>query len=168
GSAIAPSIMVAVEDGSNNVVTTDTSSVTIAIKSGTGDSGATLSGLKTVAAVKGVATFSLLSIDIAASGYKLTASDSALTAANSTTFTISATTAAQVAFSVEPANAVAGATLADIKVQVQDKYGNLCTTNSSSVAVALKTSPDSATLSGTKTATASGGVATFSGLSLTA
>src|SRR5438552_17984840 len=64
GSSIAPSIRVAVEDGSNNVVTTDTTTVVMAIKSGTCDAGATLSGLKSVAAVNGIATSSLLSIDI--------------------------------------------------------------------------------------------------------
>ena len=61
-----------VEDANGNLVTTDTSSVTIAI--GTNPGSGTLGGTLTVAAVNGVATFSNLSINKAGTGYTLTAS----------------------------------------------------------------------------------------------
>src|SRR5689334_3256874 len=141
GSSIAPSIRVAVEDGSNNVVTTDTSTVVMAIKSGTGDVGATLGGLKSVAAVNGIATFSLLSIDIAASGYKLTATDGGLTAANSNSFAINPGAATKLVFNAQPADATAGATLDDITVDVEDANGNIVDSDGSNITLSIKTGP---------------------------
>src|SRR4029079_11999180 len=52
--------------------TAATSNVTLALKAGTGDPAATLSGTATVAAVAGIATFTGLSVDKASAGYKLT------------------------------------------------------------------------------------------------
>src|SRR4051812_34743750 len=164
GSAIAPSIQVAVEDGSNNVVTTDTSTVVIAIKSGTGDGGATLSGLKSVAAVKGIATFSLLSIDVADSTYKLHATDSSLTAADSSTFSITPGVATKLVFNDQPADAAAGATLADITVDVEDANGNIVDSDGSNITLSVKTGPGA--LDGQATAAADSGEATFDDLDL--
>src|SRR4051794_30264099 len=65
GVSVDPAITVAIEDGTNHVVTSSTASVTLAIKSGTGTTSAALSGTKTVAAVNGIATFTGLSIDLA-------------------------------------------------------------------------------------------------------
>ena len=75
-----------VQDAAGNTVTSDSSSVTLAI--GTNPGGGTLSGTTTVAAVNGVATFAGLSIDKSGTGYTLTASDGALTGATSNTFNI--------------------------------------------------------------------------------
>jgi len=86
GTPIVPAIQVAVVDASGNTVLTATNSVTVAI--GTNPPGGTLSGTTTVAAAHGVATFSTLSIDKAASGYTLTAAATGLTSANSDTFTV--------------------------------------------------------------------------------
>ena len=69
---------VSVEDANGNVVTSDGSSVTIAIGANPGSG--TLGGTLTVAAVNGVATFSDLSINKAGTGYTLTAADASLTA----------------------------------------------------------------------------------------
>lgn len=78
-------LRVAAQDSNGNIVTTDTSSVTIAIASGTG----TLSGTLTQPVVNGIATFSDLAI--AGSGaFTLTATDGALTAATTNTFTLTA------------------------------------------------------------------------------
>jgi hypothetical protein len=86
GTTMAPAVTVAVEDASGNTVTSDTSTVTLTLSSGTFASGsATIS----VAAVNGVATFSNLVIN-AAGTYTLTASDSTLTSATSSSFTVSA------------------------------------------------------------------------------
>ena len=73
GATLSPAVTVLVEDSLGNVVTSDTSSVTVAI--GNNPGGGTLSGTLTVAAVNGVATFSNLSINNPGSGYTLIASD---------------------------------------------------------------------------------------------
>ena len=74
-------MQVSVEDANGNVVTSDNSSVTVAI--GTNPGGGTLGGTLTVAAVNGVATFSNLSINKAGTGYTLTATDGSLSGATS-------------------------------------------------------------------------------------
>ena len=86
GAAISPAVQVSVEDANGNVVTSDNSSVTIAIGANPGNG--TLSGTLTVAAVNGVATFNGLSINKAGTGYTLTATDGSLTGATSSTFNI--------------------------------------------------------------------------------
>ena len=85
---------VAVEDQFGNVVTTDTSTVTLTVASGPGGfaSGSTTS----VSAVKGIATFSNLLLDTAGS-YTLGASDGALTKATSGKLNITPATAAKLA-----------------------------------------------------------------------
>ncbi len=75
-----------VEDALGNVVTTDTSTVTLTLSSGTFEGG---SSTATVAASGGVATFGGLKID-AAGSYTLSATDGSLTPAGaSNSFTIS-------------------------------------------------------------------------------
>ena len=86
GATISPAVTVKVEDSLGNVVTTDTSNVTVAI--GTNPGGGTLGGTTTVAAVSGTATFSTLSINKAGTGYTLTAADGTLTSATSRAFNI--------------------------------------------------------------------------------
>ena len=70
GHTVTPAVQVAVQDGSNNTLTTFGGSITLAIKSGPG----TLSGTTTQSAVNGVATFNDLSINKVATGDTLVAS----------------------------------------------------------------------------------------------
>ena len=139
--------------------------MTIAI--GTNPGSGTLSGTLTVSAVNGVATFSNLSINKAANGYVLSASASGLTSGVSGSFNISAAAASQLAFTVQPANAVAGAAISAVQVTVrgcQRQYGNPrrpIRSHSRSARI-----PGSGTLGGTVTVSASNGVATFSSLSI--
>jgi autotransporter-associated beta strand protein len=86
GATIAPSVEVAVEDADNNVVTTDSSLVTVTLDSNPG--GGTLSGTVTMMATSGVAAFSTLSLDKTGTGYTLTAADGSLAAATSSAFAI--------------------------------------------------------------------------------
>ena len=77
GANISPAITVTVEDANGNVVTTDnTTQITLAITSGTGTTGAVLSGTKTVTVAAGVATFSTININLVGTGYTLTATSS--------------------------------------------------------------------------------------------
>ena len=157
--ATMAAITVAVEDSSGNVVTTDTSTVALAL-TGPGP----LNGTVSVAAVSGVATFSTLSISAVGTGDTLGASDDTLTGATSNAFNILGAT--QLAFVAEPQNAVAGATLAPITVQVEDANGAIVPASTASVSIGLLNNPGGSTLSGTTPESAVAGVATFSNLSL--
>jgi hypothetical protein len=167
GASITPAVKVTALDGIGNVATSFTGNVTVAI--GVNPAGGTLSGTKTIAAVAGVATFSTLSIDMAGVGYTLAASASGVTGTTSNPFTIKAGTLTQLGFTVPPSAATAGATITPaVKVAGQDAFGNLVTTFTGSVQVVI--TPGSGTggaiLSGTTTASAVAGVATFSTLSI--
>jgi len=83
GNSINPAVTVDVEDVNNDIVSTDTSSVTLTVASGPG----TLGGNVTVAAVNGVATFSNLTLS-QIGNYTLQATDGSLTAATSSSFAV--------------------------------------------------------------------------------
>jgi alpha-tubulin suppressor-like RCC1 family protein len=75
---------------------------------------------------------------------------------------------AQLAFTVQPSTAVAGAQITPaVQVTAQDAQGNTVTTYTSKITVALATYPSGAKLGGTVTTNAKSGVATFSNLSIT-
>ena len=160
GVAITPSITVDVEDQFGNVVTSDSSSVTLSIDTGPGSIG----GTDTVAASSGVATFSNVKLDTAGS-YTLAAADGSLTTADSSSFTVSPAAASQVVFNQQPTNVTAGVAISpSITVDVEDQFGNVVTGDSSSVTLTINTGPGS--IGGTDTVAASSGVATFSDVKL--
>lgn len=171
-SQVLQPVRVAIQDASGNTVTSDTRSITIAITAATGTAGAVLGGTLTATAVAGVATFSTLTVDRAGTAYKLTGTTtvaSALTAATSNTFDIIAVgPAAKLAFTVQPPNTVAGASITpNVQVTVQDAGGATVTASTAAITLAIETNPGSATLGGTTlTVNATAGVATFSGISL--
>ena len=90
GSAWATQPVVKVQDAGGNTVTSNTSTVTLAISNNAGPGGV-LSGTKAKAAVAGVATFSGLSIDVYGTGYTLSATAGSLTSATSAPFNINST-----------------------------------------------------------------------------
>ena len=94
GVAISPAVTVKLEDAFNNVLTNDsTDRVTVSL--GTNPSAGTLSGTTTATVSAGVATFGNLSINLAGTGYTLSASSpAATTGATSSTFNIGANTTA--------------------------------------------------------------------------
>jgi hypothetical protein len=160
GATISPAVTVDVEDASGDVITTNTSSVTLAIATGPGSLGGTV----TVQAVNGVATFNSLTLDTAGS-YTLNATDGSLTHATSSAFTVSPAAATKLAFTQQPSFVTINTTITPaITVSVEDQFGNVITSNSSTVTIAKASGPG--TLSGTLTAAASNGVATFSNLSV--
>src|SRR5437667_174152 len=82
-------------------------------------------------------------------------------------FTMSPAAATQLAFTVQPASATVGRPITPaVQVTAQDAKGNTVTSFTGSVTVALGTNPGSATLSGTTTAAALNGTASFANLSL--
>ncbi len=166
GAAISPAMTVDVVDQFGNLVTTNTSTVTIAVATGpttTFDSTSTL----TAAASGGIATFSKVILDKAGS-YTLKFSHGALTAATSSSFTVSAAAASKLAITKQPSNVTAGAAISPaITVAIQDKYGNPETTNVSTVTVAVASGPSTTfDTSSTLSAAASGGIATLSNVIL--
>ncbi len=161
GASIAPAV--AIQDASGKV-TKATNAVTIAI--GTNPAGGTLSGTATVSAVNGVASFSDLTIDKAGSGYTLAASASGLSSATSSAFAVTPAAPVQLAFTVQPTDATAGAAIAEVEVGVEDAFGNVVTTATNAVTIAIGTNPAGGTLSGTATVNAVAGVAFLSDLSI--
>ena len=163
GTFFTPGVTVRIEDVNGNL-TTSTATVTVAI--GTNPGSGTLSGTATVAAAAGLATFNDLSINKVGTGYTLTATSGALSVDTSTAFNITVATANRLTFAVQPTSAVAGVVLSPaVTVRIEDAFGNLVTTSAATVSAAL-TTPGGATLSGTTTVTATGGVATFTSLSV--
>ncbi len=76
-------------------------------------------------------------------------------------------TASRVTFTVQPANAAAGAAIAPaVQVAAEDPFGTVVTTFTGPIAIALGTNPGAATLSGTLSVNAVAGVATFADLKL--
>jgi hypothetical protein len=152
-----------VEDANGNVVTTDGSTVTATVGTGTGP----LTGTVTAVASSGVATFSGLDAPtLAQTGLKLTFTDGTLTsAADTTSITVTAAAANKLVMKTEPSSSVAaGAAFGtEPAVYIEDQYNNVLTSDSSSTVTAT-VQTGTGPLTGTLTATASSGVATFGSL----
>src|SRR2546426_693857 len=164
GQQITPAVKVRALDAFGNVATGFTGAVAIAL--GSNPSGSTLSGTTPVAAVSGVATFSV-SLNKAGTGYTLTTSASGFTPVTSSAFDIPPGTATQFAFTQQPSATVAGATISPaVQVTAVDPGGNPVPTFTGSITVALGNNPGGSTLGGTTPVAAVNGVATFADLSL--
>ena len=168
GAPIAPAVTVKAEDALGNVDTTYANPVGLSIKATTGTAGAVLTGGTAVAAVAGVATYSVLSINLAGAGYVLTAGDGTLSV-DSSAFNIAAGAATQLVFTVQPTNATAGTAIAPaVTVKAEDALGNVSTTYARTIALTIKatTGTPGAVLTGVAAVFAVGGVATFGALSI--
>src|SRR5438046_3030174 len=162
---ISPAVKVRALDAFGNVAAGFTGAVGVALGSNPGS--ATLSGTTPVAAVSGVATFFDLSVDKAGTGYTLTASASGVPSVTSTAFDVTPGTATQLAFTVQPANTVAGAVISPaVQVRALDAAGNPVPGYSGNVAVTLGNNPGGSTLGGTTSVATVSGVASFSTLTL--
>ena len=116
----------------------------------------------------GVHTFTGLVLKTAGSR-TITATDTSSGSITGTaTVNVTPNVATHLAFVQSPTSAVTGTAISPaVTVAVEDAYGNIVTSDSTDqVTLALGTNPTGATLSGTTTATVSGGIATFSNLSL--
>jgi hypothetical protein len=157
-------LSVTAEDKYGNVVKSFTGSVTVALDNNPG--GATLGGTLTVTAASGVATFSGLTVDIAATGYTIDAKASGLSEAVSSAFNMVPAAASKLVVTTQPPTSVTAGADFGLVAKVEDKYGNVVTSYSGSVTVALGANPGDSTLGGTLTVTVVDGVATFSNLTL--
>jgi hypothetical protein len=122
GQTISPAVTVNVEDQYGNPVTSDSSTVTLTLSSGTYAGGsATVSTM----ASGGVATFTALTINTAGI-YTLKATDGSLTPANSGSFTVQSAAASTLSVAGFPTSTTAGVAH-NFTVTLRDPYGNLAT-----------------------------------------
>jgi predicted outer membrane repeat protein len=164
GSAMAPAVVVQLQDAFGNPLTAGSGTVAIAL--GANPGGSTLSGTLTQSLVNGSATFPNLALDKAGTGYTLVASRSGVPSITSNAFNVVAGAPAKLVFGQQPTNVAAGAPIAPaVTVRIVDAGGNP-TSSTASVTLALGTNPSGATLSGTLTIAAVNGTATFANLSL--
>ena len=166
GTIFSPTVKVRALDAFGNLATDFGGDVHMEL--GVSPSGQALQGTTTVAAVNGVASFLLLSVNAAAFGYTLVASAAGLPGATSVSFDVLIGPASHLDFQVRPKNEIAGTPIGDPYVQLrgEDAGGNLDTTFTGVVTVAIAANPGGGTLSGTMAAAAVGGLAKFSDLSI--
>jgi hypothetical protein len=162
GVAFAQQPVIQLRNEANNPVSREGVVVTANIKSG----GGTLGGTTTATTnANGVATFTNLFITGTAGDRLLEFTSPNLTSVTSTAVALSGP-ATQLAFVAQPQNAVIGESTGTITVEILDVSGNRVTNNTSSVTLSIANNAGSGTLSGTVTANAVNGLATFTGLSL--
>ncbi len=153
-----------VEDAYGNLETGFSGPVTLSLTGG--PSAVTLGGSLQATAIDGVAAFSGLTIDQAGTGYAVTVSASGSPSVTTPSFNVTPAQAAKLAIASQPAASVTAGSRSGLTVDVEDAYGNLETGYGGAVTVALAGKPSGASLGGTASAAASGGVATFSGLTI--
>ena len=151
------------EDVDGNTAISFGGNVTVSLAANPG--GSALGGLLTAAAANGVATFTGLSLNKAASGYLLSASSFSLTSTTSTAVSVSPGSATQLAFQTLPSSITAG-TGFNITAAAEDAYGNVVPSYSGGVMLSLASGPVGGTLGGTLTGTISSGLGAFSSLLL--
>ncbi len=168
GVAFTTQPVVTVEDAYGNTITSPSVSITLAI--GTNPSGGTLtvSGGNPISSTNGVATFSGVSIDKVGTGYTLTATGGSLTAATSSTFNITVSAEYHLVFTQIPSGGTASSNFTpQPQVTVEDTGGNIVTTYSGMVSIAITGNPSGTILSANNNPlTVVNGVAAFTGVSI--
>src|SRR3954468_4483593 len=150
-SSATKTLTVEIRDASDNLITSDNSTVvTFAKTSGSG----TVTGLGTATASGGIAQKSVTGAG--AGSVTVTASATGLTSASST-FSVTAGTASKLVYTSSTGSVASGATKT-LTVEIRDANDNLVGSDNSTVVTFAKTS-GSGTVTGLGTATASGGIA---------
>ncbi len=117
----------------------------------------------TETAVNGVATFPSLAIDTAGT-YVLQAANTGLTPGDSTAITIAPNTPTQLIWVTQPGTKQTEGVPFSAKLDLEDQYGNLETTQQVALSLSFNGNPDNGDLGGTDTVAAAGGVVTFSNI----
>ncbi len=167
GVAIAPAVAVQVQDAFGNpVLSDDATEVTLGLTAGT--PGASLGGGAPVTVTAGLAAFDALSVDLAGSGYRLSAAASGLSGALSDPFAIGPGSAVTLRFDGQPGNTLVGALISPpVSVSVRDAAGNLVVDdNATVVELDLQNGTPGALLGGGSPTVVNGGLASFPGLSV--
>ncbi|MCA9048411.1 MAG: hypothetical protein KDA89_06765, partial [Planctomycetaceae bacterium] len=154
-----------IDNVTRKAATTYNGNVTIAL--GNNPSGAALSGVLTVAARNGVATFSGLSLNKIGTGYTIQASAADVSIGTTRAFSVTAGTTTKLVLTTPPPGNVSAGKGLGLTAKAYDKFGNLATGFRGTVTAAVAAKPAGAqAASGTLRVTAVGGVATFSNLVL--
>jgi hypothetical protein len=167
GAAFATQPVVTAVDAGGNTATSFSSTVSLAIVSGTGTSGASLDNCDS-SRRNGVTTFDSCEIDLAGTGYQLHASTFSGLRADSAAFDVTVGAVSRLAFTTQPAGAVVRtAFTTQPVVTAQDAGGNTVTTYSRTITLSIVrfSGASGATLSGC-TGTLTSGVTTFAGCKL--
>ncbi|MHC9541815.1 MAG: SUMF1/EgtB/PvdO family nonheme iron enzyme [Vulcanimicrobiota bacterium] len=166
GASITPAMTVEIRDANENLVTSATDNVTIAILNNPGRS--TPSGTTTRAAASGVATFEDVSLNKVSTGYTLQASATGITSGTSGGFNVTPGTAHELHFLQQPTNVDKGTVITPaVTVEVYDSFGNKVTTSTAAVTMAIQTNPPGdIELGGNLSQDAVSGTATFNDLTL--
>jgi hypothetical protein len=117
--------------------------------------------------IDGQVTFYGLTLNLAGAGYTIRASSNGFVAATTPPITVVNPTATQLVVTAQPPASIAANGEFGLSIAVVDAFGNLVSSFDGSVTVALAGKPGGGRLHGTLTVTATNGVATFSGLTLT-
>ena len=156
-------VQVSAVDSSGAVVSVFEGQVTLALAANPGGDG--LHGTVTVTAIQGTATFTDVRIDRAASGYTVSAETKGLVGATSGAFDVTPGAAAAVRYTAQPTSTTAGSDITPaVQVQAVDTFGNPVSQFSGMVTITLAHDGSvlqDASLQGTTTVTATGGVASF-------
>jgi hypothetical protein len=158
-------ITVKAENASGQVDTKFDGTVMVALAKNPGDS--SLGGTLTATAKDGVATFSGLTLDRTGTGYTLKLTSASLTAATTTAIKVTNAVASKLVITSQPPAQAHAGTGFSLTVTAEDKFGNVASGFDGKVTVALGKTPAGVKLGGTLTVTASKGVATFNGLTIT-
>ena len=162
GSAFG--LTVTIEDKFGNLIPTYSGSVTLALSSNPGKS--TLGGTLTATVASGVAKFSGLTLNKVHTGYTVSVKSGTLAAITTSAIAVTPAAATQLVVTTQPpASKSAGAAMT-VKLSAEDPYGNVATSFTGSVTVALDSDPTGAALNGTLTVSAVDGVASFTTLAV--
>ena len=154
----------AIEDMYGNVVTSANNTVSVSLATNPG--GSTLGGTLSVAATNGVAVFSGLTLQKAASGYTLSVASSGLTGSTTSALAVTPAAATQLVIITQPPASVALNSSFGLVLAIEDAYGNIVTSANNTVKVAFGNNPTGAKLGGTTSVKAKNGYVTFTGLSI--
>jgi len=157
-------LSVSVENANGSLETSFDGSVTVALESNPG--GSVLGGSLAVMAQNGVATFSGLTLNRAGIGYELLVTAPGSGSVDTTTFNVTPAAATKLVVISEPPLRVNDNRPFGLEVAIEDSFGNLETTYSGKVTVALASGPHKSILGGTLTIIVNQGVATFANLTL--
>jgi virginiamycin B lyase len=155
-------LTVTAQDSSGNPINSFNGTVTVALDNDPG--GSTLGGGVSATASSGVATFSGITLNKAATGYTLLASGGGYGWGVTDSITVTPALATQLVITQQPPATVKVNTAFGMQASIEDQYGNVVNTANNTVSVAFASNPPGATLGGTLSVSASQGVATFSNL----
>jgi streptogramin lyase len=159
-------LTVEAEDSSGNLIDSFNGTVTVAMGYNPGQP---LGGTLTATASNGVATFSGLTLTEETQGPppdELYTSGGGFGWGVTSPITVTPAAASQLIITTEPPATVKLNGAFGLQASIEDAYGNVVTTATNIVSVAMAANPTGATLGGTLSVSASDGVATFSNLTI--